>query len=606
MATTVNSTGLDFTSIKNNLKQHLNKEEFQDYNFEASGLSNLLDVLAYNTHYNALIANFSLNESYISTAQLRSSLVGLATNVGYIPGSKTASKFNANVSITDTRNGAPSTYTLPDGFSITSTIDDKVFTFRTRSDAISTSKVSGVYTWENLTFYEGETKTKTFNVGFGEENSVYVIPDASIETETVKISVYDSPTSSNFTRYNSIKDTVELNGDSRIYTLKEAPNGHYELSFGNSETLGNVPVAGNKIVVEYYSVEGASANGANVFVSDTAIVPREYPAGSFVSTLVSASNASYGGSNKESIESIRKNAPFQYSAQNRMVTAIDYASLIKREYPSLIESVQCWGGEDNEIPDFGNVYVSLVNTFDETSSDYATRLNDLKANITSLAKNLGVLSFGVKFVDPVITNIDMACSFQYNPNATSTPVSSLETEVKETINSFFQNNSIGNFGIPFRRSNLLTTIDASNPAILSSRASIRMSQQLKFVPGVSANYSLTYPDPISESTSDTVVTSTVFLFGNKNCVIKNKPSSNVLQIIDASNDTIMVDNVGEVSPEFGKVNLIGFNPQGYVSGSTNAIFISVIPRNESAIVPSRNSILAFGSSLTTVSGVVTE
>jgi hypothetical protein len=133
-----------------------------------------------------------------------------------------------------------------------------------------------------------------------------------------------------------------------------------------------------------------------------------------------------------------------------------------------------------------------------------------------------------------------------------------------------------------------------------------MSQQLQFLPGVSANYSLTYPDPISEASTFNIVSSTVFLFGNKNCLIKNKPSSNILQIIDASNDTIMVDNVGEVSPEFGKVNLIGFAPQGYVSGSINAIFISVVPRNESAIVPSRNSILAFGSSLTTVSGVVTE
>ena len=122
MATTINTTGLDFTSIKNNLKQFLNKEEFADYNFEASGLSNLLDVLAYNTHFNALTANFALNESYISTAQLRSSLVGLATNVGYIPGTKSSAKFNANISINDSRIGAPSTYTLPAGFSITATL----------------------------------------------------------------------------------------------------------------------------------------------------------------------------------------------------------------------------------------------------------------------------------------------------------------------------------------------------------------------------------------------------------------------------------------------------------------------------------------------------
>jgi len=605
MATTINTTGLDFTSIKNNLKQFLNKEEFADYNFEASGLSNLLDVLAYNTHFNALTANFALNESYISTAQLRSSLVGLATNVGYIPGTKSSAKFNANISINDGRVGAPSTYTLPAGFSITSTLEEKIYTFRTRSSAVSNASVSGNYTWENLTFYEGELKTKTFNVGFGETNSVYVIPDESVDMDSVSIKVFDSPTSNNFVRYTNIKLSSDLNVTSRIYILKEAPNGHFELSFGNGGTLGDVPSAGNKVVVEYFSVAGSDGNGASVFISDTPVSPVEYPSGSFTSTLVATSNASYGGKDKESIESIRKNAPFQYSTQNRMVTSSDYASLIKREFPALISSVECWGGEDNDNPDFGNVYISFVDTFDASSSDYETRVSELEANIITLSNQLGILSFGVKFVEPSVTNIEISCVFQYNEGALSGSPSTLETEVKTAIGNFFTDNSIGNFGIAFRRSNLLTYIDENNAAILSSRATIKMNQQLKFIAGVAKDYTLVYPDAISDLNANTTVTSTIFLYGNKNCVIKNKVNSDILQVIDVANDIVMVDNVGEVVPSTGTVKLVGFLPQGYVSG-TNSIYISVMPDNESAIVPSKNSILNFDASLSAVSGVVTE
>ena len=62
MATTIKSTQLDFDTIKTSLKDYLKaKTEFSDYNFEGSGLNNILDVLAYNTHLNGLIANFSLN-----------------------------------------------------------------------------------------------------------------------------------------------------------------------------------------------------------------------------------------------------------------------------------------------------------------------------------------------------------------------------------------------------------------------------------------------------------------------------------------------------------------------------------------------------------------
>ena len=53
MTTTIKSSQLDFDTIKTSLKDYLKaKNEFSDYNFEGSGLSNILDVLAYNTHLN--------------------------------------------------------------------------------------------------------------------------------------------------------------------------------------------------------------------------------------------------------------------------------------------------------------------------------------------------------------------------------------------------------------------------------------------------------------------------------------------------------------------------------------------------------------------------
>ena len=251
MATTINSTSLDFDAIKNNLKTFLaNKEEFSDYNFEASGLSNILDVLAYNTHFNGLTANFALNESFLGTAQLRSSIVSLAEGIGYIPDSKTSAKCVVKLSVSLAGvSGRPSIIQLPSGTKFTSVVDDTTFTFQTQENLTAEENESGNGFYEFKTgdgsnlisLTEGQARTKTFLITQQSENAVYIIPDVNMDTSTAVVRVYDTPSSTSFSTFTNIINATTINALSTLYILKEAPNGNFELSFGNGTTLGKAP-----------------------------------------------------------------------------------------------------------------------------------------------------------------------------------------------------------------------------------------------------------------------------------------------------------------------------------------------------------------------------
>ena len=78
MTTTIKSTELDFQTIKENLKTYLKTTgEFNDYDFEGSGISSVLDVLAYNTHYNALQTNFARHRTVKTFCHIPFRVIGL-------------------------------------------------------------------------------------------------------------------------------------------------------------------------------------------------------------------------------------------------------------------------------------------------------------------------------------------------------------------------------------------------------------------------------------------------------------------------------------------------------------------------------------------------
>ena len=242
MSTAIKSSDLDFDQIKSSLKSYFQSQsEFADYDFEGSGLSNILDVLAYNTHVNGLIANMGLNEAFLSSAQLRSSVVTHAENLGYYPRSKTGSSANVSIAVASS-DTLTSTVTLPKNTKFTATLDEVSYTFQTLEDHIATNDGSGNFQFKTsagsstLSIKEGTLKTKTFLVGDTTGEQVYIIPDKTIDTTTMTVKVFDTTTSAESTTYVNINDTARINSNSTVYIIREAPNGFYDVIFSD----GNV------------------------------------------------------------------------------------------------------------------------------------------------------------------------------------------------------------------------------------------------------------------------------------------------------------------------------------------------------------------------------
>jgi hypothetical protein len=603
MATTILSTALDFNNIKNNLKIYLQQQnEFADYDFEASGLSNILDVLAYNTHVNGLIANFATNESFLGTAQLRSSVVSLAEAIGYIPDSRMSSRALVRLSLNlSSAVNRPTTINLPAGTSFTASVDDVSYTFQTLENYTAQSDLSGIYRFADangildIPVYEGTLKTKTFYVGAYSENDVYVIPDINTDANTAVVRVYDTATSNTYTTYNNILSATTISAESTLYILKEAPNGYYELTFGDGVNLGRAPTAGNKIVVTYLSTSGSIANGASVFQPTANVVVNSigYP------LTCTTTSRSVGGDDPESIESIRKNAPFQYAAQNRMVTAADYTSLILRSYSQFITDIKSWGGEENLEPKFGTIFTSILFEDDVDAALQAS----IKTQVEQLVRQLGIVSFNIEYADPVSTFIETEIYFEFNPKLTTLSQNTIESEVDAVVNEYFAN-TIGSFDQSFRKSNLLTLVDNVNQAILSSFANVRMQQ--RFVPLLNRDYDYRLRFPVSIASPDDdvyTITSSPFTYQGVVASIKNRLGFNTLQVVAEGTGTVLVDSVGSYNPATGIVNIVSLNPSS-VLGGVNYIKISAVPANESAITPQRNDVLRFDADVSFSSPII--
>ena len=320
MTTSIKSTALDFQAIKNNLKSHFaSQSEFSDYDFEASGLSNILDVLAYNTHINGLTANFSLNEAFLNSAQLRSSVVSHAENLGYYPRSKTASSAIVNLTVSTADTVTNSTNIQP-FTEFTASIDSTTYTFNTTEEHTATNNGTGTFSFlandgsTNITIKEGTKKIKTFIAGNSTDENYYIVPDPNMDTSTIVVKVYDTTGSTNFVSYTNIKAATNVTSTSRLFIVRETPNGYFELTFSEGNVLGKAPEPGNKIEVTYLSTVGNIANGASSFVAKSKVTIGSTQYDMTVS-LASGFTASAGGADAENMQSIKINAPLAFAAQ---------------------------------------------------------------------------------------------------------------------------------------------------------------------------------------------------------------------------------------------------------------------------------------------------
>ena len=624
MATTIRSTELDFFEIKESLKLFLRQQqEFEDYDFEGSGLSNILDVLAHNTHFNGLIANFALNESYLTTAQLRNSIVSLAESLGYLPRSISSAQCTVNVTLNlGTTAGFEQSYSLlPGELVLKGSIDDIDYTFTNRETLYADARGTGVYNFvpfENqqseVVVFEGQERTEEFVVD-GSDNAIYVIPDENIDTTTAIIKLYEDQAVAStgqgaYKVYNSIFDAVTVDETSRLYVLRESPNRFYELTFGANNSLGETPQAGNVIEVNYLRSAGESANGvATLRLGSSIYLAKADGTLTDVSDQVNitVTSRATGGDSREEEEEIRKRAPFQYAAQNRMITSLDYEALILRKYANFINDIICWGGQEDYRKDYGSVYTSIV----WKSNLSSTTIGQLRDQIRDLVKSFSTVSFQIKFEAPSETWLTTNVYYQYNPTLSAKTESTINSEVKRVVENYFGANT-GKFRQVFRRSNLLTEIDESDPAILSSRAEVGMEKRIVPVLTIAGNHELTFPAALKEPTDTQVpvIRSSMFTYNGKSVYIRNKLTDRVkvspegrvpivfdrlpstkLEIVD-NDGNVMVSNTGSYDPASGTVTILGLTVESVLSAN-NYIKIYGTPANESAIEPKFNNIIKF-------------
>lgn len=591
MATNITSTALDFDTIKNSLKTYFAQQpEFSDYNFETSGLSNILDVLAYNTHFNGLTANFATNEAFLNTAQLRSSVVSHAEALGYRPRSRTpsSSSLTLYVNLSGVAN-RPSSITLNSGWEFNASNESETFKFITDKNYSAVDDGNGLYSFtdvngnSNIKVFQGEFKTKTFIVDDTAENQIYVIPDESLDTGKITVNVYDTPTSTKFTSYYFLDTALTVDSTTVFFDIKEAPNGYYEINFGDGKSFGKSPAIGSKVVVRYFSSRGTDANGCSGFKSANSYVLNDanYPVN------IQTQKSSTEGYEKETIESIRKLAPLQFASQKRLVTSADYRSMILSNFP-VVKDVAVWGGEDNVPIDYGKVYISLQYQ-DGTSESVKTETqNNIETNFTN---QLSVMSISNKYVTPEETYLEITGNFNYDPSLTNDTGSAIQTSITNFLQEYFTN-TLNSFNSSFSRSEVLTEVSDLNRAILSAKMNLKVQQRLNVTVGSPKNYNIYFPVVlIPAEAQDYSIESSMFTYGDDavRCTVKNKLNSNILQVVSTTG-TVIVEDIGSYNYQKGSVNLNGFAPVS-ISTGTPYITFSSTPLDQSMISPLRNYVL---------------
>lgn len=455
----IKTTDLGFDEIKANLKSFLQSQTaLQDYDFEGAALSVILDVLAYNTHYNSLYTNLAVNESFLDSASKRSSVVSRAKEVGYIPHSATSSKAKVSLTITPSTSSAVSTtLTLPAYQQFTAIIDGIQYSFyNLEAQTAFLNTATNKFVFENVEIYEGNVLSFKYEAADGIR---YIIPNTDVDLATLKVRVADTSTSTARTTFVRQENILNLNGSSAVFFVKEIEGELYELEFGN-DIIGKALVPGNIVELTYLVTNKALGNGIRTFT---------YSGSTLISGTVQVTTTSTasGGADIEEIESIRYNAPRSYASQNRVVTVDDYRTFIYSNFTDA-EAVNVWGGESNVPPQFGRVFVSV-------KPRNATILTQAqKDNLLAKLKDKNVVSITPVIVDPEYLNVRVDVSVYYNPRLTSLTANEIKTLVINTIKNYNTTNLNSFTGI-FKHSNLSSLIDSAEPSIISNILTIKLS-----------------------------------------------------------------------------------------------------------------------------------
>ena len=461
-------TELDFDEIKDNLKTFLKAQsQFRDYDFEGSGMSVLLDTLAYNTHYLGYNANMLANEMFLDSASLRSSAVSHAKMLGYEVSSPRAAK----AVITVILNTTDANKTMPAGTVFTTKIDDVDYQFVTVEN-ITASNIGNSIPFTEVDIYEGTYVTTKYVADSSNIDQRFLLVDPRADTTTLTVKVQNSSSDTTTTTFTKATDITQLATTSDVYFLQEVESGRFEVYFGDS-VVSKALSDNNIVVLQYVVTNKSAANGANSFTSPSAI-----DGVTNVGVIVNATAS--GGAEGESISSIKLNAPLDYATQGRAVTANDYKVYVKKLFANT-QAVSVWGGEDGSFdlatgltsstPEYGKIFISVKTTTGENMTTAQ------KFQLEKDLKPYKVASITPVIVDPTTTYLILNTVFQYDSNATTNSKEALESLVSTTLSNF-NNSDLKSFNSVFRHSKLVGLIDDSDTSILSNVTTVQMAQYI--------------------------------------------------------------------------------------------------------------------------------
>jgi hypothetical protein len=507
-------TDLDFNLIKTNLKRFLQSQNtLQDYNYEGSALSTLLDVLAYNTQYQAYYLNMVANEMFLDSALQRASVVSHAKLLNYTPQSAAAPRAVIDLVM---NNVTTSSLTLPKFTSFLSeAIDGVSYKFVTlNSTTQNTNLANNTVTFNDLTIKQGEPVTLNFTYdSAANPTAIFQLPDTNVDTTTISVIVQQSTSNSSSQVFTLVDDYLALDGETKAYFLQEGTNGFYQIYFGDG-ILGQALTDGNVVSVSYIITSGTAATDANNFVLMDTI-------SGFSSSTVTPVLAATQGAEKETIESIKYTAPKSYSAQGRAVTKEDYIYLIQNNaglFP--IDAVNVWGGEENDPPVYGAVFIAI-----KPSGGFLLTPSQKAIIEEQIIKPISVLTVQPRIIDVDYTYLVINSNILYEPKLTSLTSAQLQTQVLLAIQGF-ATDTLNTFNSTFKLSSLISTVQSVSSSFVTNDATIVL--QKRIVPNLTTptTYTLQYGVPLKKD-----------IFG------KSISATPTFQVIDTKNNNVVRDTV---------------------------------------------------------------
>jgi len=571
---------LDFDDIKTNFKTYLQQQdEFKDYNLEGSGLSILLDLLAYNTHYLAYNANMLANEMFLDSADLRNSIVSQAAALGYTPTSPTASKANIDIVV---NNATGSSLTMPRGTAFTTTIDEETYQFVTNT-AITITPSAGVYRFSNVDIYEGTLVNYQYTVNTSDPDQRFIIPSVNADTATLTVQVQTSSSDTTTNTFTKATSITELNSSSKVYFLKEVEDGRFEINFGDG-IIGQSLSNGNLVILKYVVTNKTAGNSANSFSLATNI-------GGFSNVTITTNTAANGGAESQTKQSIKFTAPKFYAAQDRTVTVNDYKARVIQLYPNA-KSVSVWGGEDNDTPYYGRVYISINPNSGINLTETA------KTNLVTQLKKYNVASVTPTIVDPLTTDLVLTVTAKYDENSTTKSAATIKSNIITTITNF-NSDTLQKFDGVFRYSKVTGLIDDTDSSILSNVTTLKMRQNLTPTLGTSINYEIKYNNAVyhPHAGHTFVLETTGFKIDGDTSNIwyfDDDGNGNVRRYRFISGTRTYADNsAGTINYTTGVITINAINIASIenVRGVASSVIEFSVPPNSNDIVPVRNQVL---------------